>query len=170
MKNNVKVLSRSAILAAAAVVILCLASAFPSGKIALVAIAGLTGVLAVIHCGGKWAAGVYLVSGLLGLLLAPNKSSALLYLLFLGYYPALKSPIEHIRSRTGEWAVKFALFNAAFVIVYFLLRQILLDGMRIPASAWLLWLGGNAVFFVYDIGLSRLIEVYVRNYSAKMKK
>lgn len=170
MKTNLKALSRSAIFSAAAVAILYLASVFPSGRLALVAIAGLSGVLAIIHCGWKWAVGVYFVSCILGLLLSPNKSNALFYLLFFGYYPALKSPIEHCRNKIVEWILKILLFNIIFCISWFLLRSLLLDGISIQLSILLLWICCNFVFIIYDIGLSQLIQMYVRNVSLKMKE
>lgn len=169
MKTNTKKLALSAILAAVSAAIVCLSAVFPSGRAALAAVAGLSGVAAVIHCGGKWAACVYAVSAALSLLLSPDKGNALLYIVFLGYYPALKSPIERIKNSTVGWILKFVLFNAAVLVCWLFLRGTLWSGMEIRFPLWILWIGANAVFALYDIGLSRLIQAYIRNISGKTK-
>lgn len=169
MTTRVKALTRSAILAALATVLVCISATFPSGRLALIAIAGLTGALAVIHCGGWWACGVFIASALLSQLLASDKGNAVLYTVFLGYYPALKSLIERLHSLTLCWITKLCIFNAVFALLWFLAKTILLDGTDVQLPLWLLWLGVNVVFVLYDIGLSRLIYVYIRNFAGKMK-
>lgn len=169
MKTRSGALARSALLAAVATVLICLCAVLPSGRVALTAIAGLCGMLALVHCGGKWAAAVYVVSAALSLLLAGDKGNALLYTCFLGYYPALKSLLERIHSKTWSWIAKFALFNAVLALLWFAARAVLMADMDKMLPVPLLWLGANFIFFVYDIGLSRLIYVYIRNFAGKMK-
>ena len=49
----------------------------------------------------------YGATGLLGLLLVPDKANALLYLLFFGLWPMLKSLLERIaQPRPLEWRVQ----------------------------------------------------------------
>lgn len=170
MKAETRKLTRSALLAAAATVLVYISAYLPTGALALAAVAGLTGVLAVIHCGGKYACGVFAVSAALGLLLSPVRSGAALYALFLGYYPALKSLLERLHSLVLCWGAKLLIFNAASAAVFLLLWGVLTGGMTPEIPVWALWIAGNAVFIVYDIGLSRLIQVYIRNISGKMKK
>lgn len=169
MKTKTKCLARSAIFAAVATALVCLCAVFPSGRLALIAIAGLCSALALIHCGGKWAAGVFAVSAVLSFLISPGKGNALLYASFFGYYPALKSLFERIHSRIAGWIAKFAVLNVAFAALWFLARAVLFEGVETPIPLPLLWVGINVVFFLYDIGLSRLISVYIRNFAGKMK-
>ena len=170
MGVHTKRLARCAVLTALGTVLVYLASMLPSGRLALVAVAGLVGAAAVIHCGGKAAAGVFVVSALLSFLLSPDKGNALMYAAFLGYYPALKSLIERLRSLVAVWAVKLVLANGVFALLWFLARAVLLDGTEIQLPLWLFWIGLNVVFVIYDIGLSRLIYVYVRRFAGKMGK
>ena len=169
MKAATKSLAHSAVFAALATALVCLCAALPSGRLALVAVAGLCGTLALIHCGGKWAVGVFLTSAILSMLLAADKGNALLYACFFGYYPALKSRFERIHSKALGWLLKFVLLNAVLAVLWFAAHKLLFDGVDFPLPLPLLWLGLNFVFFLYDIGLSRLIYVYIRKFAGKMK-
>jgi len=125
----------------------------------------------VIHAGLLQAFAVFGVTAALSLLLtAQNLNPALLYTAFLGYYPALKSFLERkVRPLFLCWGVKLLLFNAVFAAVYLLGSQILLSQLntRLPWAA--LQALGNAVFVVYDIGMSRLIGFYIRRVSTHIR-
>lgn len=152
----------SALLAALSLVILYLSAVFPAGRLALVAVAGLLPAAAVIRFGIPSGAACFAASALLALLLLPDKGNALLYLLFFGYYPLVKSAAERMRRRVWEWAVKLLVFNGAFALLYFGFSALFvrtLPGGWVPG---LLWLAGNAVFVLYDIGFSGLIAQYQR--------
>ncbi len=170
MKTNVRALTQSAVSAALAVVLLWIGSAIPSGKLAFTAIAGLAALFVMLRFGGKWAIGVYLVSMLLGLLLAPSKGYALLYAAFLGYYPALKSVIERVRQKFAQWAIKIALFNVVLAALFLLARTILTEmsgDWSASLPIWLLWVLINIVFVLYDFGLTGLIRIFVRRFAGK---
>lgn len=170
MKTNVRALTRSAVCAALSVVLLYLAALLPSGRLALTAVAGLAAMLVMLACGGKWAIGVYIVSAFLALLLTPSKTCAILYAAFLGYYPAISCQIERVRSQTAQWGIKFVLFNAAVAALFLLSRAILTDALPMKLQAWplwIVWIGMNAVFLVYDIGLKGLKKIYVRRFVGK---
>ena len=113
--------------------------------------------------------GVFLSSAVLSLLLASDKGNALLYLSFFGYYPALKSCFERIHNKALVWVCKFGLLNLVFAVLWFAARTVLFEGTALPFPWPLFWAGVNIVFFLYDIGLSRLIYVYIRNFAGKMK-
>ena len=149
------------ILAAGSLAVLWVACTAPSGRLGLTAAAGLfpvAGVLAAGRAAGYlcWAAG-----GLLGLLLLPDKGVALLYLAFLGLYPVVKSRIESLRRQVLEWALKLLFFNAALTLFWFFLRGLFLPDPPgwLGENSLLLYAGGNLVFVVYDVGLSRLIAL-----------
>ena len=128
------------VLAAGSLAVLWLACMVPSGRI------GLTG-----------AAG----SALLGLFLLPDKGVALLYLIFLGLYPVVKNNIEGLRRLPLEWLCKLACFNAALSLFWFALRALFLPDppVWLGERTWLLYLAGNLIFVLYDVGLSRLIAL-----------
>ena len=128
------------VLAAGSLAVLWLACMVPSGRI------GLTGAAA---------------SALLGLFLLPDKGVALLYLIFLGLYPVVKNNIEGLRRLPLEWLCKLACFNAALSLFWFALRALFLPDppVWLGERTWLLYLAGNLIFVLYDVGLSRLIAL-----------
>lgn len=146
------------VLAAGSLVLLWLASLAPSGRVGLTAAAGLfpmAGVLAAGRAAGYlcWAA-----AGLLGLVILPDKGVALLYLVFLGLYPVVKSRIESLNRQGLEWFLKLILFNAALSLFWFVLRELFLPDppQWLGENSLLLYLAGNLIFVAYDLGLSRL--------------
>lgn len=168
MRANVRALARGAVLTALATVLIYLGGVLPTWRLAITAIAGLAALAAMLLSGEKWAAAVFVLSALLSLLLAPVKVCAILYAVFLGYYPALKCLIERLRAKPLQWGVKLILLNVVLVCLYFLARSVLLDSISVPAlPVWILWIGVNVVFVVYDYGLTGLIRVFIRRIAGK---
>ena len=153
----------SAMLGALSLVILYLASLSLSGRLGIVALAGLVPGAAVVS--GGLGAGLlcYGVAGVLGLLLLPDKGLALLYLIFFGLYPVVKSLAEGLRHRVLEWATKLAFFNLALCLFWFVLGAIFVPLLpaAITQAVWIVFLVGNGVFVAYDYGFSRLISFYM---------
>ena len=136
----------------------------PSGRLGLSALAGLGPVVAVLTAGRGAGYLCWAASGVLGLLLTPDKGAAALYLVFFGLYPVVKARLESMDRRVAEWALKLVYFNGVLTLFWFLFRQLLFP--TLPA-----WLGGglpvlyglgNLVFVLYDVGLSRLIALLLR--------
>ena len=100
------------VLAALSLIALYLSAVSPTARMGIVAIAGLFPAGAVVSAGLKAGFFCYGAAGLLGLLLVPDKANALLYLLFFGLWPMLKSLLERIPARPLEWLCKLAVFNA----------------------------------------------------------
>ena len=108
------------LLTALGVVLMFLTGLIPIGTYALPAIAGVLLIVAVIEIGAKWAWMIYAAVAVLSLLFAADKEAALLFVLFFGYYPVLKSFLERISNKVLSWISKFAVFNVAVVACFFL--------------------------------------------------
>lgn len=148
----------SGVLAAGSLAFLWLACLSPAGRLGLNAAAGLFPMAAVLAAGRTAGYLCWAASGLLGLILLPDKGAALLYLLFFGIYPVLKSRFEGMRRQILCWLGKFAYFNLVLAVFWFFLKALFLPSL--PSwldQTWTVWLVGNIVFLAYDIGLSRLI-------------
>ena len=139
------------------------ASAFlPTGRMGVVAIAGVFPAGAVVSAGLRAGLFCYGATGLLALLLLPDKGAVLLYVLFFGLWPVLKSLTERLPSRGLEWCCKLVLFNGILAVFWFGLRAILLPFLpKALGETWLIWLVGNVAFVIYDVGFSKLIAFYV---------
>jgi len=161
--SRVKKLSLAGMLTAAAVVILFIASVIPSGRIAVTAVAGFAVAAAVCSLGMGWALGCWVCSGALALLLMPAKGSAVLFALFFGLYPVIKSLIERLDRLIPEWALKLAFFLACLTVWYFFFRG-LFSITFTPLLTGAVYVIGSVVFVLYDIAFSRLMGLYLARF------
>lgn len=149
------------VLSAGGLAVLWMACLTPSGRTGITAAAGLFPVAAVLLAGRAAGWLCWAVIALLGLLLLPNKAVSLMFALFLGLYPVAKSRLEQLRQRGLEWVLKLLLFNGAFLLLWYGLRELL--GLSLPewlaGRTWLVLPAANLVFVCYDIGLSKLIAL-----------
>ena len=152
------------LLTALGVVLMFLTGLIPIGTYALPAIAGVLLIVAVIEIGAKWAWMIYAAVAVLSLLFAADKEAALLFVLFFGYYPVLKSFLERISNKVLSWISKFAVFNVAVVACFFLAVNFL----QLPEDSFTVF--GNAVFLIYDIALSGLVATYVEKLHHRVTK
>ena len=163
------------LLTALGVVLMFLTGLIPIGTYALPAIAGVLLIVAVIEIGAKWAWMIYAAVAVLSLLFAADKEAALLFVLFFGYYPVLKSFLERISNKVLSWISKFAVFNVAVVACFFLAVNFLqlpedsftVFGFYLP---WVFLILGNAVVLIYDIALSGLVATYVEKLHHRVTK
>jgi len=152
-------------------------SFIPSLDYALPAAAGLLVLVLVAELGSPWALGVYLAAGTLSVLMLPGKGAALLYAMFFGYYPILKTVLERRLPAFLAWICKFAVFNAAAVSAYVLATRVF--GIDLSdfsptfgkyAEAIML-LMGNAAFFLYDFTiLSTFALLYRRRWQKRLRR
>ena len=163
-------LTLTAICAAGSVVLVFLASAMPTGQLGFTAIGSLFCAATVIEAGLAYGAAQFVVAAGLTLLLVPDKGVALLYALFFGYYPLVKSLAEQVKSQALGWIIKLAVLNAAFTALVLILgRGIVPDAMeKLPLAV--LYIAANAVFVLYDIGVTKLIALYMDSISKFRKR
>ncbi len=160
-----------ALLTTVSLVLLCGTSVAPVGRMGLVALAGLVPAAAVVSGGLRAGLLCYAAAGILGLILVPEKGSVLLYLLFFGLYPTVKSLAERRCSRLGEYAVKLAFFNLALTVLWFGLRDLFLPFLPdMLNGAGTVYLAGNAIFLLYDYGFSRIIALYTARVDCLFRK
>lgn len=159
------------VLAALSLLLLYLSAMMPSGRIGMVAVAGLVPAAAVVS--GGLAAGFlcYGATAVLALLLIPDKGCALLYAIFFGLYPMIKSLIERLRRLPLELILKLAFFNVVLSVLFggfsALLFPLLPELMQNTLPLFLL---GNVVFLIYDYGFSKLITYYAARIRGATRK
>ncbi len=155
------------IMAGLGLALMFLTAVLPMATFALPALAGMLLIMIVIEMGVQWAFSVFVITALLSGFLVPDKQAALIYIIFLGYYPILKALFERVKNKIVQWVLKYTVFNGAIVSAYFIAMYLLriptdsfnLFGVSLP---WLFWLAGNVVFFFYDIALSGIIVFYIK--------
>ncbi|MBQ6885433.1 MAG: hypothetical protein IJN56_06830 [Clostridia bacterium] len=161
-------------LVAAISVMVMLTSYFPYLTYAIPAIAGLFMIVPLIECGVSWSFGTYIASAAI-VFITGEMESKILYVMFLGYYPILKSLIEKINKQAVEWLIKLVCFNAAAIAFYYV-STILFSVSFDDFGEWgkygaLLFLAlCNVVFVLYDIGISRVASYYIFSLHDKIKR
>lgn len=151
-----------AVLGALSLIFVYVASVVPSGSWGFVAVAGLFPAAAVISVGMKAGALCWAGVSVLAFLLIPGKFCALLYSVLFGLYPLVKALIERIRRRVPEYILKLVFFNAAFTVIFLVMRAAVLDSLPAVLSVtWVLYIVANIVFLLYDFGFSKLIGFYI---------
>ena len=174
MKTSLKV-SLGGAVAAVGLVLMLITSLIPVGTYAFPAFAGMLTVLIVIEIGYGWAFAVYAATALLSFLLITDKEAALLYTVFLGFYPIVKSLIERIPSRLAQYVVKLILFNSAMIGAFYIATLLLgipadsyaVFGMSAP---WLFLLAGNVLFMIYDLCITRIVTLYMLKWHKRFNK
>lgn len=168
MNRNGKTLTltRGALLTALSAAALWVSAAMPSGRWAMAAVAGLMPAAAVISGGLASGFAVYAATAALGLLVVPDKLNALLYLMFFGLYPMIKSLLERLRKQTMSWLLKFAFFDLILCLWCFTLGTLFMPTLphMLLKHPWLAVAAGNVIFALYDLGLSQLIGRYLSRF------
>ncbi len=152
-QNSAKQIALGGVLAALAVVIMCLGGLIPGVTYVTPMFCCLLVNMIRRLCGSRIAWAWYGAVAFLALLLGPDKEAGALFL-FLGYYPILKSKMDSFKL---SWLWKGLLFNAAILGMYWLLIN--LFGMadlgaefrEMGSILLLVTLAlGNLVFFLLD--------------------
>ena len=160
--ERTKRLTVCAMLGALGVVVLYLGSMIEVIDISMAVIASLFAIFAVIEYGAPYAWSIYAITGVLSIVLLPNKIPALMYIFFFGFYPIIKEKIERRSSKLTQWVLKEILFNVCLVLLMVLGNYLLM----IDVKSWIVieivfFLLANGVFPVYDVALTRLISLYI---------
>lgn len=156
------------IITALSLVLLLGTGLIPIATYALPGLAGALMIGAVLELGHKWAFLVYGATSLLCLLITPDREAALLFVLFFGHYPIVKSYLERIKHRVLEWMAKLAVFNlcviACYALIYFVfnMQDVAASFGEFGRYGALIFLAaGNVVFVLYDYTLSALVRFYL---------
>ena len=174
-KSKASLVALCGILAALAVALLFLGGVLPFAVIACPVLASLVLIPVYSETGWRWGLIWYLAVSILGLLLAPEKEAAILFV-FLGYYPVLKKLIGRLPGKALKWAVKAVFLNAAVVSAYSLMLFVFrLDSVRgdfaeMERYFLLACLAlANISFVVYDLLIDRLEIFYHVRLRPKLK-
>ena len=162
MNKATKALSLAAMLAAAELVILLIASVVPTGRLALAAIAGTANIITLLECGKRNTLLVFAAVSILSAILLPLKLLAVLYIAFFGYYPLIKSYLERLGKIKLEWLLKVLILFVALTITVLLYRYGFAGGIELFDNAlWLIYAGSLVVFVIYDLALTGLVQYYL---------
>ncbi len=158
IRTTVKSTALGGVMAALALVIMCLGGLIPFATFVCPMLCILLLQLVAMLCGNRIGWAWYGAVAILSILLGPDKEGSALFL-FLGFYPLVKPKLE---KWPLSWLWKALLFNAAILLMYTLLIH--LFGMAALAAEFqqmntvllaLTLIMGNVTFFLLDKILSR---------------
>ena len=163
MRNSLaKNIALGGMLAAVAVVIMCLGGMLPLATFICPMLCVLIQYVVLRFCGRKIAWAWFAAVAILGLLLGPDKEAALVFCL-LGSYPMLKPWLEKSRLHI-LW--KILIFNSAVALLYGLLLRLMgLDTLAKDYATMgtvglvLCLVLGNVTFILLDLLLTRLSKL-----------
>jgi hypothetical protein len=157
-RNSAKEIALGGLMAALAVVIMCLGGLIPFATFVCPMLCCLITKLVLSMCGKRITWAWYGAVAILSVLMAPDKEAAAVFV-FLGYYPIVKPWMDQRKLR---WFWKGLLFNCAILLMYWLLIHIL--GLSEIASDYeeagmvmtiVMLILGNVTFFMLDVVLGR---------------
>ena len=168
MNTTAKELALGGMFTALGVVLLCLGGVVPLALYACPILASAVLLPVRERCRKQVAWSCYAAIAILGTLLGPDKEASMLFV-FLGYYQLVKPKLDAIHSRALRLSTKLLLAVFAVGVDYlFLLFVLRLDAVTqelagtAPALLWATCALGLALFFLYDLTLSRLTLLYRR--------
>ena len=152
-KGHAYIMALGGILAALAVVIMCLGGLIPLATFICPLLCMLILSLFLQHSSKRTAFTWYIVVALLSILLGPDKEAAAVFA-FLGYYPILKPQFDRIKV---HWLLKILYFNSSILLMYYLLlklfrlEQVMQDYEELGITMTvILLLLGNVTFVLLD--------------------
>lgn len=167
--------SLGGIVSALSLVLMIISGITISLEYAIPMITGALLMVLVVEFSKGFATVVYIAVSVLSLLILGNKEPAIMYLMFFGYYPIIKSILEGHLKKIFCRIVKYLVFNASMIASYFVVTRIFMipfDDMDSfgKFGILLLLLAGNIIFPLYDVLLTRLVSVYIYKWQKHIKR
>lgn len=171
-KTKASAVALCGVLAALALVCLFLGGAIPAASMACPVLASLVLIPVALECGWKWGLIWYGAVSILGLILAPMKESAVLFVAF-GTYPMLRKPLGRLPfSRVWKQLYFNIVLFAAYGLMLFVFPMPELRGEFAEMGKWMLIalvVLGNICFVIYDILVGRMEVVYFSRIRPKLR-
>lgn len=156
------------LLIALTLISLFLATILPTNRLSFYALSSFPVAVIVLEYGIKRGWTFYAASSLLALILIPNKLATVPFIVFFGVYGVLKYHIELLRNLYLEFGLKLGYFTLWLAVAFFMAQEVFLGGASLLAKfpLWLLALGLEVVFLLYDY----VYTLFIQYYNTRLKK
>lgn len=140
------------------------------------AFSGLLLLLIINELGVKWATGAYVTVSLISAFIVADKEAAVFYTMFFGFYPIIGFVLnKKVRGIIVRTILKFAVFNFSILVSFAVCMYVLSLDMSDIAGDGIVFtvifaVLMNVLFFVYDILIMRLQELYKKKLQKKFRK
>lgn len=157
------------VLVALSVIILYLGCAIEVLDLTMSAIVSLLVVVIVIEMGYNYAWLAYVATSILSLVMLPQKTPAIFYACFMGFYPIIKSYVERLNSALARWTIKLVTGNAALILMFLLMSLFVPEEFDGGILLVITYVIGFLAFIAYDVALSKLITLYFARIRERIK-
>ena len=144
-QNNARQIALGGMLAAVAIVIMCLIGLIPVATYVCPMLCCTLQYIVLRFCGRRIAWAWFGVVAILAVLMAPDKEAAMVFL-FLGYYPLIKPYLDR---RKLSVVLKGLYFNISVLVAYFLMIYLLGLQQIVQENTELGMIGLILVFVLY---------------------
>ncbi len=170
-QNNLRKFTISSLYLAIAVILIIGASVIPGLDLTLLAVASAVGAFTIIEGGIRYGVVQYAAAALLGFLLVPEKSAAVLYIIFFGIYPAVKFFAEKPQKPWIQLLIKCGFCLGVTILSLAGFSELVLGDMSLPTwfPFWGLVPAALVLFLIFDYALTIAINLYFRRVRSKLK-
>lgn len=178
-RNNTKSynIALCGVLSALSIMLMFCTEFLPAGTYVIPAFVGIVIWVISQQINRKWALLAFIAVAMLSFIVPSNIESMLLFLFFFGYYPTIRDILQRPKLKLIQILLKFAVFNVAVVITYFILINLLGLGDLIEDFAGFgeyallfFWAIGNFTFVCYDVCFTSLQYFYERFLKPKIAR
>lgn len=172
MQNkNLRKFTISSLYLALIVMLILGASVIPGFDLTLLAVASAVGAFTIIEGGVRYGAVQYAAAALLGILLVPEKSAAVLYLIFFGVYPIVKFFAEKPQKPWIQLLIKCGFCLGVTILSLAAFSELVLGDLTLPEwfPFWGLVPAVLVLFLIFDYALTIAVNLYFRRVRSKLK-
>ena len=168
-KNKTLRLAVCAILSALGVVLIYFGSLIEVLDMSAAVLASVGCIFAAIEFGGAYPWLIYAVTGVLSLILVPNPISALMYILFFGFYPIIKLRLDK-KGRLARLILKELAFNLSLAVLLIMWKFVFSAGAEESPVLYVVFIIlAEIAFPVYDLALSKFSLMYCAKIRPKIR-
>lgn len=116
-RSRARAVALGGMFSALAVVMMSIGSIIPSLDMSSAFIAGIVIMVVRMEINRTAPITVYLVSGILSLIILPNRFAGICFMCYYGLYPIVKEYIERLRLKPVKWLLKFVTFLLMYTVM-----------------------------------------------------
>lgn len=158
------------IISALSLIALFLSSALSFNTLAFLSLSSFFMGVMYIEYKSKGAFISYAVVSVLSLILPVDKTSALAFILFFGYYPILKGLIERLHNIKLEIIIKLIVFIIVSFSGVYGFFMIFSKSLSDVLPLWAVSIAGIIFFIILDYVLSLAFDYYVKKIRSKIRR
>lgn len=162
--NKASNIAKGGLFTALGVICVYLSSYVPTNRIFMLSLGTCIIIISVLLSGTRNAMLVFVSTSLLSLLICGIRITTISYIIFFGTYGFIKYYIERINKLISEYIFKYIFFNMCLVCLLLIYKLVLPTIITFNISIYVIVLGAQLFFIVYDYTLTLFISYFKKRY------